>query len=122
MPRVTYAKARHWRKLRLFRRVKGYRLSRSKNYRVASEAAIRAGVYAFAHRRKRKRDFRALWITRLSAACRERGMPYSRFIAGLKAADVIVNRKMMSEMAIHDPAAFDVLLEMARRYLARKVA
>ncbi len=114
MPRVRAGKARHRRKVRLFRAVKGYRGGRSKLYRTAKEALVRAGAYAYSHRRLRKRDFRSLWITRLSAACRMRGLSYSRFIFGLNAADVTVNRKMMSEIAIDDPEAFDQLVAIAQ--------
>ncbi|MCH7700523.1 MAG: 50S ribosomal protein L20 [Planctomycetes bacterium] len=116
MPRVRTGKARHRRKVRLFRAVKGYRGGRSKLYRTAKEALVRAGAYAYAHRRLRKRDFRSLWITRLSAACRMRGLPYSRFIFGLNAANVTVNRKMMSEIAIADPEAFDKLVAIAQQH------
>ena len=116
MPRVRSGKARHRRKVRLFRAVKGYRGARSKLYRTAKEALVRAGAYSYAHRRLRKRDFRSLWIARLSAACRNRGLSYSRFIFGLSAADVRINRKMMSELAIHDSEAFDQLVTLAREH------
>jgi len=82
----------------------------------------RAGAHAYRDRRARKRDFRALWITRLTAACRARGIQYSRFIFGLQSAGVALNRKMLSEIAIADPAAFDVLVEIARQHQGKSAA
>jgi len=121
MPRARTGAARHRRKVRLFRAVKGFRGGRSKLFRTASEALTHAGVYAYRDRRQRKRQFRSLWVTRLTAACRERGMAYSRFIYGLHAAKVVINRKMLSELAIHDPAAFDAVFELAKQQ-ASKIA
>ena len=115
MPRVRVGSARHRKKVRVFRAAKGYRGGRSKLYRTAKEAILRAGCFAYRDRRARKRDFRALWITRLTAACRARALQYSRFICGLKKAQVILNRKMLSELAIHDPAAFDKVVEIAKQ-------
>jgi len=89
---------------------------------VAKQAVIKAGVYAFRDRRARKREFRALWITRVTAACRARGMSYSRFMDGLKKANVALNRKMLSEVAIHDPAAFEKLVELAKSHAATAAA
>lgn len=83
-------------------------------YRLAKEAAVRAGVYARVGRRRRKRDFRGLWITRLSAACRQRGIRYSQFIDGCKKAKIALNRKMLSEVAIEDPKVFDAIVEAAK--------
>jgi len=77
-------------------------------------ALTRAGQYAFRDRRARKREFRSLWVTRLTAACRARGISYSRFMSGLKKANVILNRKMLSELAIHDQAAFDKIVALAK--------
>jgi large subunit ribosomal protein L20 len=116
MTRVRTGAARHRRKVRLLREAKGYRGARSKLYRTAKEAVVRAGAHAYRDRRARKRDFRALWITRLTAACKARNLQYSRFIFGLKAARVTLNRKMMSEIAIADPRAFDALAELARNH------
>ncbi len=121
MPRAKAGAARHRRKVRLFREAKGFRGGRSKLYRTAKEAVTRAGVYAYRDRKARKRTFRALWITRITAACKMRGIAYSRFIYGLTAASVIVNRKMLSEIAIHDPAAFDAIVEIAKKH-AEKIA
>ena len=122
MPRARAGSARHRKKVRVLRAAKGYRGGRSKLYRTAKEAVLRAGCYAYRDRRARKRDFRALWITRLSAACRARGVQYSRFIHGLKNARVILNRKILSELAIHDPAAFDQLVEIAKQNLGKAAA
>ena len=100
------------------KRARGMVLSRSTQYRAAKESVLRAGAFAWRDRRARKRVFRGLWITRISAACRERGMNYSRFISGLAKSAITVNRKMLSEVAIHDPAAFDALVEEAKAALA----
>jgi len=97
---------------------KGFRASRSKLFRSAKQTVIKGGVYAFRDRRVKKREFRALWITRVTAACRARGMSYSAFMNGLKRANVYLNRKMLSEVAIADPPAFDKLVEMARSGIA----
>lgn len=121
MPRATSGAARHRAKKRLFRATKGYRGGRSK-FRLAKEGIIRAGVYAYRDRRARKRDFRRLWITRLSAACQMRDLSYSRFINGLRCANVILNRKVLSELAIADPAAFDKVVEFAKAALPKQAA
>ena len=114
MPRTTSGVARHRRKKRTMKRAKGMVLARSKQYKAAKESVQRADAFARRDRRARKRVFRGLWITRISAACRQRGINYSRFIAGLARAQVLVNRKMLAEVAIHDPAAFDALVEQAK--------
>ncbi|MEW5947221.1 MAG: 50S ribosomal protein L20 [bacterium] len=93
---------------------KGYRGTRSRHYKNAREAVMHARAYAYRDRRNRKRDFRRLWIARISAAVRNHGMTYGRFIEGLKKAGVAINRKSLSEMAIHQPAAFQRLVEIAR--------
>ena len=122
MSRATYGSARHRRKVRLFRETKGYRGPRRNRYRLAMEAVVRAGVNAYRDRRRRKREFRSLWIVRLAAACRSRGMSYSRFIDGCRRANLILDRKMLSELAIHDPAAFDAVTDIVRKALADKRA
>ena len=122
MPRARSGAARHRSKKRLFKKGKGYRAGRSKLYRTAKEAIIRSGVFAYRARRARKRDFRRLWITRLTAACRMRGIQYSRFIFGLKEAGIELNRKMLSEMAIHDPADFDAIVEAAKAHQLKTAA
>lgn len=116
MARATSGAARHRKKLRLFKAVRGYRGALGKRWRLAKEAVVRAGVNAYRDRRRRKRDFRTLWITRLTAACRLRGICYSRFTYGLAAARIELNRKVLSEMAISSPSDFDALVELAKRH------
>ena len=108
---ALHAKKRHKKTLKLAR---GYRGARSKQYRAAKQAVMRAMAAAFAGRKQTKREYRRLWITRINAAAREHGLSYSRFMSGLKKAGVDINRKILSEMAIHDTAAFSKLAEMAR--------
>ena len=115
MPRVRSGAARHQSKKRIFKAVRGFRGPRSKNWRLAQESLVRAQVGATRDRKRKKRDFRALWIIRISAACSQRGIRYSEFIYGLKVAQISINRKMLSEMAIHDPEGFDKVLEDARK-------
>jgi large subunit ribosomal protein L20 len=86
-------------------------------YRTAKESLIRAGVYAYRDRRRRRRDFRRLWIIRLSAAVRERGLSYSQFICGLAKSGIQLNRKILSEMAIHDPTSFDAVVAQVKQAL-----
>jgi large subunit ribosomal protein L20 len=116
--RTTKGAARNKAKNRLFKKTKGYVGGRGTLLRTAKETLVRAEAYAFRDRRVRKRDFRKLWIIRINAAVRERGLRYSEFINGLKKAQIDLDRKMLSEMAIHDPAAFDVVVEKAREALA----
>jgi large subunit ribosomal protein L20 len=122
MPRARAGAARHRKKVRILKAAKGYRGGRSKLYRTAKEAIVRAGVFAYRDRRARKRDFRGLWITRLTAACRQRGINYSRFIFGLSAAGIIINRKMLSEIAIADPDGFDAIVSLAKEHQGKQVA
>ncbi len=114
MPRTSTSVARHRRVKRILKAAKGYYGGRSKLLRTARDTVKRANVYAYRDRRARKREFRALWITRITAACRSRGIAYSRFMCGLKRSIVSLNRKMLSELAIADPAAFDALVAMAK--------
>ena len=114
MVRVTYGAPRHKKKVRWFKQAKGYRGGRSKLWRTVRESLVRAWAYSYRDRRQKKRQFRRLWIVRINAACRMRGMTYSQFIAGLKGAQIELNRKQLSELAIHDPAAFDTLVEEAK--------
>lgn len=116
MSRATYGAARHRSKKRAFRNVKGYRGARGTLWYRVQEAIVRAGVYAYRDRRAKKRNYRALWVTRITAACRARGMSYSRFIYGLINAGVALNRKMLSEVAIHNPTDFDQLVEISRSH------
>ena len=118
MPRATLGAARHRKKKRVFKAAKGYRGARSKQYRRAKEAIVRAGTMAYRDRRLRKRDFRSLWIIRVTAACQARGLRYGQFINALKRANIELNRKMLSEVAIHDPAAFDQIVAAAGLPLA----
>ncbi len=122
MPRATYGAARHQKKKRWFKKAKGYRGGRRTQWRRVKESVIRAGCYAYRDRRRVKRDYRQLWILRINAACRMRGTNYSRFIAGLKAANIDLNRKMLSEIAIADPATFDTLVEQATAAMAARAA
>jgi large subunit ribosomal protein L20 len=115
MPRATKGSARNRQKRRVRAQAKGYFLGRSKLYRTMVPAIMRGERFAFRDRRARKREFRALWITRITAACRLRGIGYSRFINGLRNAAVALDRKMLSEIAIADPACFDKLVELARK-------
>jgi large subunit ribosomal protein L20 len=119
MPRVRKGAARHRAKKRILKAVKGYHGATSRQYRLAKEAVVRAAVNARIDRKRRKRDFRGLWIVRLSAACRQRGIRYSQFIDGCKKANIGLNRKMLSEMAIVDPAGFDAIVEAANAAGAR---
>lgn len=118
--RVTSAVPRNKRKKRLFQKVKGFRGGRRKLLRTAKESLVRAGVYAFRDRRRRKRDFRRLWIIRLSAAAQMHGLRYSQFIYGLKAAQIELDRKILSEMAISDPAAFGALVEIVKAAMPKE--
>ena len=114
MPRVRKGAARRQAKKRVLKAVKGHRGSAGRLYRLAKEATVRADVNARVGRKLRKRDFRGLWITRLSAACRQRGVRYSEFINACKKANIALNRKMLSEIAIVDPKGFDAIVEAAK--------
>ncbi len=114
MVRVTYGAPRRQKKIRYFKRARGFRGGRSKLWRTVREAVMRAWAYSFRDRKQRKRQFRRLWIIRINAAARQRGMTYSRFMDGLKKADITLNRKQLSELAIHDPKAFDAICEAAK--------
>ena len=117
MPRVkrgVTARARH---KKILKQAKGYRGRRKNVFRVAKQAVIRAGQMAYRDRRQRKRQFRALWITRINAAARECGLSYSRFIDGLNKAGVVLDRKVLADIAVFDKAAFAVLAEKAKTAL-----
>lgn len=122
MGRATYGAARHRKKVRLLRRARGRRGAPGRLWRLAKEAVLRSDTVAYRDRRKKKRVFRALWILRLSAACRSRGIAYSRFIYGLAAAGVEVDRKQLSELAISSPGDFDAVVEIAKKYQPEKAA
>jgi large subunit ribosomal protein L20 len=115
--RTTTGSARNKSKKRLFKRAKGYRGGRSKLIRTVKETLLRSGAYAFRDRRVRKRDFRKLWITRLNAATRQHGIRYSQFIYGLKLTGIELDRKTLSEMAIHDEAGFKDICDKVREAL-----
>lgn len=115
--RTLKGAARRQAKRRLFRRAKGYRGGRGKLLRTVKESVVRAGAYAYRDRRVRKRDFRRLWIIRINAAVRERGLRYSEFVHGLQEAKIGLNRKMLAELAVHDPQAFDAVVELVRKAL-----
>ena len=105
-------------KKRLFKRAKGYRGGRRKLLRTAKETLLRAGAFAYRDRRTKKRNFRSLWIVRVNAAVRQHGLRYSEFIGGLKKAGIELDRRTLSEMAIHDPPAFDQVVDKVKQALA----
>lgn len=117
MARVKGAVVTRRRHKKILKLAKGYRGGKSKLYRVANQAVMKSLVYAYTGRRLKKRDFRRLWITRISAAAKMNGMNYSTFMHGLKLCGIVMNRKMLSEMAIHDPAAFTMLADKAKAAL-----
>ncbi|NEZ03826.1 50S ribosomal protein L20 [Wenzhouxiangella sp. XN201] len=112
--RGVIARRRH---RKVLSRAKGYYGARRKVYRVAKQAVIKAGQYSYRDRRQRKRDFRSLWIQRINAAAREHGLSYSRFINGLKLAEVAIDRKVLADLAVNDKAAFKALAEKAQSSL-----
>ena len=114
MARVKGAMMTRKRRNKTLKLAKGYYGGKSKLFRTAKEAVMKSGNYAYIGRKQKKRDFRRLWITRISAACKQNGMNYSTFINGLKKAGIDLNRKMLSEIAISDPAAFTALTEQAK--------
>lgn len=114
MARIKGAVATRNRRKKVLKLAKGYWGAKSKHFKMAKQAVMKSGNYAYIGRRQKKRDFRKLWITRISAACRMNGTNYSSFINGLKKADITLNRKMLSEIAIADPAGFAKLAEQAK--------
>jgi len=118
MPRVkrgVTARARH---KKVIKAAKGYRGRRGNVFRIAKQAVMKAGQYAYRDRRNKKRTFRALWITRINAACREQGVTYSAFIAGTKKAQIELDRKVLADMAVNDKAGFAAVVEQAKAALA----
>jgi large subunit ribosomal protein L20 len=113
--RGVQARARH---KKILKQAKGYYGARSRVFRVAKQAVIKAGQYAYRDRRQRKRQFRALWIARINAAARINGLSYSRFIAGLKKANIEIDRKVLADLAVHQQAAFAAVVEKAKAALA----
>ena len=118
MPRVKRGVQAHARHKKVLDKAKGYYGARRKVYRVAKQAVIKAGQYAYRDRRQRKRQFRALWIARINAAARENGLSYSRFINGLSKAGIEVDRKVLADLAVFDAQAFSALAEKAKASLA----
>jgi large subunit ribosomal protein L20 len=116
MPRIRKGSARTQARRRLLRAARGFWGTKHRHKQQAKVALWRAGQFAYRDRRARRRDFRRLWITRITAACRMRGTRYSRFINGIQRAGVSLNRKMLSQIAIEDPATFDSLVEMAEKH------
>ena len=114
MSRAPRAVASHARRKKVFKQVKGFRGRRKNNITTANAAADKSLQHNYIGRKERKRNFRALWIQRINAACREHGVTYSRFISGLAGAGVEIDRKVLSDLAIHEPAAFKALVEQAR--------
>src|SRR5210317_1457990 len=117
MPRVKRGVQAHARHKKVLDKAKGYYGARRKVYRVAKQAVIKAGQYAYRDRRQRKRQFRALWIARINAASNECGLSYSRFINGLKKASVEIDRKVLADIAVYDKDAFAALVEKAKAHL-----
>jgi large subunit ribosomal protein L20 len=118
MARATNAVARKKRKKKVLDQAKGYYGRKHSSYRFANEQVMRSGNYAFRDRRRRKRDFRRLWIVRINAAARQEGMSYSELMHGLKLAEVEVNRKMLADIAVRDPEAFRRFTDLAREAVA----
>ncbi|MBN8645377.1 MAG: 50S ribosomal protein L20 [Planctomycetes bacterium] len=115
MPRARKSTARRQKHKRIIRAARGYFGTKSRHYQQAKVALMRAGRYAWRDRRRRRRDFRRLWITRITAACKMRGTRYSLFINGLKLSGILLNRKMLSQIAIDDPQTFDNLVNSAKK-------
>jgi large subunit ribosomal protein L20 len=118
MPRVKRGVTAHAKHKKVLKQAKGYYGARRKVFRVAKQAVIKAGQYAYRDRRAKKRDFRKLWIARINAAARECGLSYSRMIDGLNKAGVEIDRKMLADIAVHDPKAFAGIAEQAKSALA----
>src|SRR3954463_2443748 len=117
MPRVKGGPKHARKRKKLLKKAKGFRAGPGTLYRAAIEFVMRAGRYSYRDRRQKKRHFRSLWVTRLNAALRQRGVSYNRFIPALTAAGIELNRKMLSELAISDPAAFDAVVELVKPHL-----
>ena len=113
--RGVQARRRH---KKILKQAKGYYGARSRVFRVAKQAVIKAGQYAYRDRRQRKRQFRSLWIARINAASRANGLPYSQFINGLKKAGIVLDRRVLADIAVHDKAAFTAVVEKAKAALA----
>lgn len=117
MPRVKGGPTHARKRKKILKQAKGFRASPGTQYRSAIEFVLRAGKYSYRDRRQKKRHFRSLWVTRLAAALKQRGISYNRFIPALVAAGIELNRKMLSELAATDPAAFDAIVDLARPHI-----
>ena len=122
MPRIKRSVASRARRKRILKAARGYYGARSRTFKVAKQAVIRAGQYAYRDRRQRKRQFRQLWIIRINAAAREHGLSYSRFIAGLKNAGIEVDRKVLADIAVHEKQVFANLVERSQAGTVSKSA
>jgi large subunit ribosomal protein L20 len=122
MARVKGAVTTRKRRSKILKLAKGYWGAKSKHFKMANQAVMKSLTYAYVGRKLKKRDYRRLWITRISAACRANGINYSRFMHGLKLTGINMNRKMLSEMAIHEPEAFTTLCEKAQQSVAAPLA
>lgn len=118
MPRVKRGVTAHARHKKILKLAKGFRGRRKNVFRIAKQAVMKAGQYAYRDRRTRKRVFRQLWIARINAASRELGVTYSKFMAGLKKANIDLDRKVLADMAVNDPAAFGAVVEKVKAQLA----
>ena len=118
MSRVKRGVVTNARRKKILKQAKGYYGQRSRSFRVAKQAVIKAGQYAYRDRRQKKRHFRALWIMRINAGVREHGLSYSRFISGLKKAEIELDRKVLADMALNEKEAFSALAEKAKEALA----
>ena len=118
MSRVKRSVVSRARRKKVLKQAKGYYGARSRSFKVAKQAVIKAGQYAYRDRRQRKRQFRQLWVARINAAAREHGLSYSRFISGLKKAEIEVDRKVLADLAIHEKETFAALVEQAKSALA----
>ncbi len=114
MARIKFAKVTRARRKKVLKAARGYWGAKSKHFKMAKQAVMKSGNYAFIGRKLKKRDFRKLWITRISAACKANGMNYSTFMCGLKKAGIELNRKMLAELAVNDKEAFAALVEKAK--------
>jgi len=115
MPRASSGQVKHNRTKKVLKDAKGYQGARSKQYRTAKEAVMKAGQYAYRDRKAKKRNFRQLWIARINARAREAGLSYNAFISGLNKAGVTINRKFLSDIAVHDGVAFEKLTELVKK-------
>ena len=114
MTRVKSGESTHRRHRKVVKAAKGYRGLRSRTFKQAKNAVMKAGLHSYTHRRTKKREFRRLWILRINATCRELGMKYSRFIDGLNKKDIEINRKMLAELAVNEPAAFKAVVDAVK--------